>query len=132
MSRCEVRKLHRDDAGRCQQLLHPGDEIVDVRNVREHVVAEQQVGPAVLGCDFDRGLPSEETDGRRDAFFDRRLRDVGCRLDAQHRNSAPHEVLQQVSVVAGDLHYLAAGTEPEPFHHQLGVAARVLDPARRV
>ena len=47
-------------------------------------------------------------------------------------NAPRDEVLQQVPVVARNLHYPAVHTEPKPFAHLVDVAARVFDPARRI
>ena len=44
----QMRKLHRDHALRLEQALHAGDEVVQVRHVRQHIVAEHQIGLAVL------------------------------------------------------------------------------------
>ena len=90
-------------------MRQAGDEVVEVGHVREHVVAEQQVGlrPA-------RGELVARSRGRRSAprvgmpCASRGLGDVGRRLDAEHRHAALDEVLQQVAVVAGDLDHLAA------------------------
>jgi hypothetical protein len=71
--------------------------------VREHVVADDQVGGAVLADDVSRGLAAEEADHRRDAALDRGLRDVGGRLDPEHRHALLDEVLEEVAVVRRDL-----------------------------
>ncbi len=76
-------------------------------------------------------VPKKHT-SRRNALLDRDLGDVCGRLDAEHRNAPRDEVLQQVTVVARDLHYPAVHIEPKPIAHLVDVAARVFDPARRV
>ena len=111
----------------------PRDEVVDVGHVGQHVVAQQQVGLAVLARDLARAAR-----GRRSGpwsgtpFSTAASRDVGRRLDAQHRHAARDEMLQQVAVVAGDLHHLAAGPSLQRLDRHLGVAPRMLDPAGRV
>ena len=92
-----------------EQTLHPGDEVVQVRHVGEHIVPEQQVGLAVLARDLRCGSRAEERTSRRHALLDRRLGDVGGRLDAETGIPARDEVLKQVAVVAGDLHHLLRG-----------------------
>ena len=114
-----------------EQDLHAGDEVVEVGDVGEHVVAEQQVGGGLAG-ERGGGLAAEELDERRDALLQRHLRDVGGRLDPEHGDLALVEVLQQVAVVGGDLDDVAALVEPEALDHLLGVAAAVLEPARGV
>jgi hypothetical protein len=125
----QVGELHRDHAARLEQELHAADEIIDVRHVRQHVVAEQEIRPALLGGDRGRGLPAEELDGRRDALGDRGLRDVRCRLDAATRHAARDEVLQQIAVVARDLHDQRLRAELQPPDHRFDVAPGVLHPA---
>jgi len=98
----QVRELHRDHAAGLQQRPHAGDEVVQVGDVREHVVAEQQVGRRVPGHGA-RGLDAEELDQRCDPLLLGHLRDVRGRLDAEHRDLALVEELQQVAVVGGDL-----------------------------
>ena len=49
-------------------------------------------------------------------------RDVRSRLDAEHRNAARDEVLQQVAVVARDLHDARLTPSPKPGAHVVDVA----------
>src|SRR4029079_6345246 len=44
----QVRELHRDETILAQQQLQSGDKIVEGGNVRQHVIAQQQVGLAEL------------------------------------------------------------------------------------
>src|ERR1019366_10715832 len=39
----QVRKFHGDDAARLEQALHAGNEVIQIRYVCQHIVAEQQV-----------------------------------------------------------------------------------------
>ena len=81
----------------------PRDEVVEVRHVREHVVAEQQVGLAALGRQRARPLDAEELARASGCPSLGHRGDVRRRLDAEHRHAALHEVLQQVAVVGRDL-----------------------------
>jgi hypothetical protein len=128
----QVREFHRDHAARLESDLHAGDEIVDVGNVGEHVVAQQEIGLPARVAQFRRGLHAEETHVRRDPFRDRGLRDVRRGLDSQHRYSLLAEVLQQVTVVAGDFHDLARRAETEALGHRDGVGPGMLEPRIRV
>ena len=77
-----MRKFHGDDTAGAEQDLHAPDEIVDVRNVRENVVAEQQVRPEHPAAISPRAVAAEE----RQWYgypFDRNLGDVRGGLDAQ-------------------------------------------------
>src|SRR5262249_16963020 len=120
----QMRKLHRDDAARSQQTAHPGDEIVDVGNVREDVVAEQKVRLAVVRGDRDRTLDAEEPNDGRYAFGDGDLRHVRRRLNAEARYRRLDEVLEQVAIVARDLHHLRLRAELEASNHELGIYPR--------
>ncbi len=56
------------------------------------------------------------------------LRDVGGGLDAERRDPPLHDVLQQVAVVARELHHETAFVKPESLHRHLDVVAGVRDP----
>ena len=101
----QMRKLHRDRAALAEQYLHARHEIIEIRNVREHIVAEQQVRLAVLGRDLTSGLLAEEFDYRTNPFSLGDERDVRRGLDAEHGYVARDEVLEQIAVVARDLHH---------------------------
>ena len=79
-----------------------------------------------------RRLASEELDERRHAALLGRRRDVRGRIDPEHRDSRPDEVLEQVAVVRRELDDEVVRAEPEALADHLDVRARVLDPRRRV
>ena len=79
----KVGKLHRQDAIRSEQHLYTGDKIVQVWDVREHIVADQQIG-AALRSQRLRGAPAEEFDPCRDSAFASDFGDICRRLDAKH------------------------------------------------
>ena len=112
-----------------EQDLHARDEVVEIGHVREHVVAQQQVGGR-LARERPRSLLAEELDQRGDALSERHLGDVGRRLDPEYRDLTVLEELQQIAVVGGDLHNVAPLVQTEALDHLLGVAAAVLKPAR--
>ena len=120
----QVRELHRDHAALGEQDLHAADEVVEVGDVGEDVVAQQQVGLEVAG-DLPRGVDAEELHERAARpRSSAAARDVGGRLDAEHRDAALHEVLQEVAVVGGELHDLAGAVEPEALDHERPRSAR--------
>ena len=110
----QVRDLDGQRAVVGEQLAQAAREVDDVGHVREDVVRDHEVGPAVPGGDVGPGLLSQEAHLGGDAALDRRLGDVGGRLDAQAPDAAVTHVLEQVAVVAGHLHDERVGGEPEP------------------
>ena len=128
----EVRELQRDHAFGLQKLRHPGREVVEIGYLRQHIVADDQVGALALGGQLRCELAPEEVDQRRDALVDGDLGDIGGRLDADHGHLQRREVLQQVAVVAGELHREALRPEAQPLRDRLAVALGVCDPAGRI
>src|SRR5262245_4032581 len=101
----KVRKLQRDGACRLEQLPHASDEIIDVGNLRQHIVGHDQVRLLAFGRKL-KGKPlAEEVDPCRYPLLDSNLGDIGGGLDAEDRNAEWQEMLQQVAVVAGELDY---------------------------
>ena len=58
--------------------------------------------------------------------------DVARWLDAQRRDPARDEVLEQVAIVAGQLDHVTRRVEAQPGDHRLGVPSGMLHPAVRV
>src|SRR6516165_5153483 len=81
-----MRELERDHAGRSKQVRHSCREVVKIRNLREHVVADYQIGLTPLGDETLCEVQAEKLDKRRNILFTRRLCDIRSRLDANHRN----------------------------------------------
>ena len=98
----------------------------------EHVVAEQEVGAPLAPPALRAVSTPKNSTTRGHALGHGDLRDVGGGLDAEHRHPALDEVLQEVAVVGGELHDVARSVEAPPLDHLLDVAARVLQPGRRV
>src|SRR5205085_11126259 len=108
------------------------DEVVEVRDMREHVVPDQEVGAPARRGEPRRGLAAEELDFRRNPPLARDLGDVRGRLDPEHRDPALDEVLEEVAVVAGDLDHVRALAEFEAGGRHLRVPPAVLEPAARI
>ena len=125
----EMREFERRHPSRLQQPGDAADEVVDVRNLRQHVVAGDEVGGLTGGEHLVGQCPPEERHPRRYAQLDCLGSDVGRRLDAQHRHAHGQEMLQQIAVVAGELDHEAVTVQPEAFAHGHAVAPRMLDPA---
>ena len=74
----EVRELQRHDAVRLEQDLQARDEVVEVGHLGQHVVADDEVGPASLRRELPGRRLAEELDQGRDALLLGRLGDVGA------------------------------------------------------
>src|SRR6185503_18408608 len=125
----EVRKFERKEAVGGEQLRNAGYEVVQVRNVREHVVAEDQVGGAVLGAERLRRLLAEKLHDGGDLLLDRGLRNACSRLDAEAANARGDEVLEQVAIVARNLDDEVVFADAEIGAYVVDVFLRVRDPA---
>ena len=124
----EVRELERRRPTGCEQRRDALDEVVDVRDLRQDVVAENEVGLPALLCELASQVRAEELRHRFHPERDGRVRDIQRRLDAEHRDALRQEVLQEVAVVRGDLDHEAVRPEREALGHRVDVAPRVLDP----
>ena len=116
-----------------QQRSKAGDEVVEVGHVRHDVVggdAGRRAVPSATRSAADS--LAEEPHHRLDALRPRHLGDVGRRLDAERRDAALDDVLQQVAVVAGDLDHEGVSAEAEALDRRLDVPPGVRDPGVRV
>src|SRR5512143_2546010 len=104
-------KLHRDDTSVVEQDLHAGDEIVNVGHLSEHVVADDEIGALSVCGELPSGFASEEFHEGRHTFGFCHLRDVGSALDAEDRDLAGDEILEQITIIAGELDDVAGGAE---------------------
>src|SRR5271170_5669595 len=90
----------------CKQMHHSCGEVVKIRNLRQYIVADNEIGPPTLGHELLRKLQAEELDESRNILLACRFGDISGRLDADHRNTQRQEVLKQISIVASDLKHL--------------------------
>ena len=124
----QVRELQRHGALVLDQGAQPSRETLDVRHVGEDVVPGHQVrAPVPLG-DLAAGVGAEELYLGTDAAGAGRLGHVRGRLDAEHRDARGLEVLQQITIVAGDLGDQAVAGQAEPTDHRLRVSLRMRHP----
>jgi hypothetical protein len=124
----EVRELHRDDAVGLQQLLDPGHEVVEVGHLGQHVVPDHEIGADAVTHELVRELDGEELGEGLDPALDRVLGDVLGGLDPQHRYTELGEVLQEIAVVARELHDQRLLVETEAGGDHLDVRLRVREP----
>ena len=106
-------------------------EAGDVRDVRVDVVRDDQIGRTVRGTHSCRGVGVEKRRLGGYAGITRRCTDIRTGLDAEASDAGVHDVLQKVSVVAGDLHDERALRQGEPIDSPRHEGPGVFDPAAR-
>jgi hypothetical protein len=124
-------EFERDDAIRLEQFRKALDEIVDIGNMGEDIVADHQVNRAPLAQEPPSHCTAEEIgiDGQPALACPRRR--ARCRLDAVAGDFLRLEMLQQITVVGGDLHDKALRPKLETIHGRLDIKPRVLNPRGR-
>ena len=85
-----------------EQGFQAGDEVVRVWHMGEDVIAEDQVGLTFLASEILCKIVPEKFYKRFDSFFTCDLGDVRSWLDAERGNFGRVELLQEISIVAGD------------------------------
>ena len=91
----KMRELERDHTVRRQKMRHPCGEVVEIGDLRQHIVADDEVGPPTLGHESLRELQAEELDKSGNILLARHCGHVGGRLDADHGNTQRQEVLKR-------------------------------------
>src|SRR6266851_544939 len=121
VDRVELERLdHRLDVGdlddrhavRLQHLGDARDKTVEVAYVGEHVVGVHDIRESAFAMQLVRDLGAKEFCQSVDSALARPLRDVGGRLDPEHRHAGLLVELQQVAVIAGQLDDEAVAPEP--------------------
>src|SRR5690606_38836129 len=128
----EVGEFHSDYTVGLQEHLHTAYQVIDIRNVGQHVVTDQQVGLAVFLLQGLSGFNTEEAYLCADALLDGILGHVRRGLDAQHGNTLVYKILEEVTIVAGHFRNQAIGTDGETLDHVVGVVGNVLEPRVRI
>ena len=125
----QMRELEGGDTFGLQQAGEAGDEIVDVRHMRQHVVGGGEVGLPALGDQFIRQPHTEEILHDGNALGARGGGGAGGRLDAGAGNAARLNVLQQIAVIGGDFDDMAGRIQTEARRHVGHIAFAVRQPA---
>ncbi len=86
-----------------QQRRHSGDKAVRIGDMRQHVVRDDEVGLLSLGAQLPGQIETEKGVHRVHARGARRLDGALRRIDTEHGNACLDEILQHISVIAGDL-----------------------------
>ena len=126
----EVGEFQGHDAFRLQKAGDSGDEIIEIGNLGQDVVARNEIGAAPFGDELFGEADAEEVDNGLDTFRAGRLGDIGRRLDADGRDTEGHKMLKQIAVIARKLDNQAVLGQGEPLGDHLAVGLGVRDPAR--
>jgi hypothetical protein len=127
-----VRKLEGRRAVVAEEHLHPGDEVVEVRNLGEDVVAEDEAGALAVVDEPLRAFATEELDQSRHTARLGGLGDVRGRVDSQDLYAGADEVLEEVAVVGGQLDDEVVCSQLQALADHLDVLPRMLDPCRGI
>src|SRR3954470_12901616 len=98
----QMRKFHGDNALLGQQYLQSFDEIVQVGNMGEDVVANQEIGTQTLSAQCPRSRLAEKVDTGRNSSVTSYHGDVSRRFYPQDGHLAINEVLQQIAIITCD------------------------------
>src|SRR5215467_6308009 len=125
-------KFETDHTVRFEQNRESGDEIIDIRNVSEHVISNDQICFISFVAQSLSSGTAEKGNIGGDSRRARRLRNIHSWLDTEHRHIHVNEVLQQIAVIACDFDHEALATEaPSLLCHDSKVT-RMLHPRRRI
>ena len=98
-----MRNLDCYDTLRRQEVRHAGDEVVELRNLRENIIGDDQVRVAMLGDDSSRNFGVEKGGACRDALGASRLRHIGGGFNTKHPLTRVEKMLQKIAIVAAKL-----------------------------
>src|SRR5262245_65007816 len=87
----------------------------------QDVIADEHVSLLAFTHEFTCRLLSKKLDTSRNAFFDGCFSNISRRLHTQDRSALCQKVLQQVSIVAGNLYYPGTLVQCESLDHHLNV-----------
>ena len=104
------------------------DEVVDVGDVGEDVVADEEVGLFSIGGEVVGAVDAEEVGDGVDTFVDGGLGDVLGRFDAGDGDAGLDEILEEVAVVGSDLDDVVVGGELESLGYFVAVGFGVVEP----
>src|SRR5690606_3465850 len=105
----QMGELQADDAVRLEDGGESCDEIIDVGDMGEHVVADHKVRAEAALLQIHGRVDAEETCFGGYTCRTRYLRHVLRGLDAKRGDAAFNEMTQQVAVIAGNFDHLRGG-----------------------
>ena len=128
----KVRELQGNGPFRLQKTDHARDEIVKVGHLSQDIVTDDEVGFLALRNELVGEPEAEEVDKRGNALPNRDCRNIRSGFDAERRDTEWQEMLQQVSVVAGQFDNEAGRAETQPVPNRVAIRSGVRNPRRRV
>ncbi len=126
-----VREFKNHDPGRLQKPGEPGDKIIDVVHMGDHIVGDNDIRKfpfarqSLAASRPEKIMDRGHTDRVRPGYGPIR------RIDPEAVNAASGKVAQQVAVVAGDLHDKAVWTELIPADQRFDVFGGMLQQSWR-
>src|SRR5215471_795004 len=107
----DVRHLESRQSVFLQQRVDSLYEAMGIGHVSEDVVTDDQIGALASRLQLRRQLARKKRGQRGHACCSRSLSLLAGRIDAEHRHSFFHEILEEVAIVARQLDDQAAGTQ---------------------
>src|SRR5262249_37847923 len=101
---------------RLQQPFEASDEVIDRIDMGDHVVGDHEDGDLSLLCQSSRKFQGKEVVYDWNTESASALGGARCRVDAQARHAALHEISKQVTVVRRDLDDQAVRTKAQVLH----------------
>ena len=124
----QVRELEGRHTSRLEQQCEAGDEIIDVRHMRQHVVRSHQIDLPAFSDQLGRHLPTEESFDDINTLGAGSGRRACGRLHPKTGYVSLLNVLQQVAVVGCDFCHQAVTIQAEAAAHGLHVGLGVSQP----
>jgi hypothetical protein len=124
----QMGKLNGNCSRGLQQEFQAANEVDQVRHMSEDIVRDDQVGLLAFRLQFRGGVLPKKLRDCRNSFPHSRLCDILRRLHTQDRNIFFLEVLQQITVVAGDFDDQAPRVQSEPGGGGIGIPGGMSQP----
>ena len=124
----KMRKFYGEDARFTKQDGNACNKIIDVGNMRHHVVCGHQIGLKSVFRKPGRRFNTEKCDLRFNASGFRGFGDIGRRLYSENRNTFGQKMLQQITVVAGNLDNEGIAVKSELLRQFIGESPRMFNP----
>src|SRR6516165_5215101 len=123
----DIGHLERRQAVFLQQRVDSLYEAMSISDVSEDVVTDDQIGALAVRLQLRCQLPREKRGQRGHACCSRSLSLFAGRIDAEHRHSFYHEILEEVAIIARQLDDQAAGTQGQAINQVESVCAGMVE-----